>query len=374
MTPKTGYVWHERYAWHDTGNFAGLFEGGRYIQPYQTFESPESKARFAGLVEVSGLLDQLERIRAREASDEELLRVHTKDYIERIRDLSAENGGDGGDGNTPFGRGSFELAKLAAGGTIAAAEAVITGTCRNAYALVRPPGHHAEPDLGRGFCLFANVPIALEHLRDVHGVQRVAIVDYDVHHGNGAQKIYWNDPDVLTISIHQDRLFPVDSGLLSEQGGPEALGTNINVPLHAGAGDHAYWAAIDRVVTPALTTFEPEIILVSSGFDASAFDPLGRMSVTSHGFRGIAERLINVADSVCEGRIVFSHEGGYSPVHVPYCGLAVLEALSGIRTEVSDPFELSVGNSPTKPLTQWQDAEIEQAAELARRLGMIADT
>ena len=370
MTRKTGYVWHEQYAWHDTGTFAGLFEGGGYLQPLQTFESPESKSRMAGLVEVSGLLPQLDRISAREATDEELLRIHTPAYVDRIRRESREHGGDGGDGTTPFGRGSFELAKLAAGGTLVAAEAVVTDRVDNAYALVRPPGHHAEPDLGRGFCLFANVPIAIEHLRSQFDVERVAIVDYDVHHGNGAQKIYWDDPNVLTISIHQDRLFPVDSGLRDEHGNGAAEGTNINVPLHAGAGDEAYWAAIDRVVVPAVEAFAPDIIMVSSGFDASAFDPLGRMGVTSDGFRGIADRLVALAAATCEGRVVFSHEGGYSPVHVPFCGLAVLESLSGIRTGVEDPFDMSVGNSPTKTLTRWQTEEIEASAELARILGL----
>lgn len=373
MLRRTGYVWHEQYAWHDTGTFAGLFEAGGHVQPLQTFESPDTKSRMAGLIEVSGLLDKLTRIRALQATETDALRVHTSDYIERIRAESAIHGGDGGDGTTPFGRGSYELAMLAAGGTIAAAKAVISGEVENAYALVRPPGHHAEPDLGRGFCLFANVPIAIEHLRAHNSVARVAIVDYDVHHGNGAQKIYWDDPDVLTISIHQDRLFPIDSGLPNEQGGGAAAGTNINVPLHAGAGDGAYLDVIDRVVAPALTAFTPDLIMVSSGFDASAFDPLGRMSVTSDGFRGIADSLLAIADQVCSGRIVFSHEGGYSAVHVPFCGLAVLESLSGIRTAVEDPFDLSVGESPTKVLTEWQRAEIDQAAELARRLGMIVD-
>lgn len=373
MTRRTGYVWHEQYAWHDTGANAGAFPSGGFTQPHEPYESAQSKSRMAGLIEVSGLLGQLVRVAARQVSDEDLLRVHTPGHVERIRAQSEANGGDGGDGITPFGRGSYEIARLAAGGTLAAAEAVLSGEVDNAYALVRPPGHHAEPDQGRGFCIFANVPIAIEKLRADGQVTRVAVVDYDVHHGNGAQKIYWDDPDILTISIHQDRLFPVDSGMLDERGGATAKGTNINVPLHAGAGDGAYWEAIERVVGPAVAAFQPDLIMVSSGFDPSAFDPLGRMSVTSNGFRGIAERLLAVADEACDGRIVFSHEGGYSPVHVPFCGLAVLEALSGIRTEVSDPFEASVSASPTKELTLWQEETIERAAELARALGLIID-
>lgn len=370
MARKTGYVWHEWYGWHDTGTHAGIFPSGGYVQPYQNFESPESKARFAGLVEVSGLLDSLTRVTPRQVSDEDLLRVHTSAHVERIRTQSDAGGGDAGDGFSPFGKGSFELAKFAAGGTLAAAEAVLDGVVDNAYALVRPPGHHAEPDQGRGYCLFANVPVAIEALRAQGKVNRVAIFDYDVHHGNGAQKIYWEDPNVLTISVHQDRLFPQDSGLADERGAGPGFGTNLNIPLPAGSGDEAYWRVVEQVAAPAIKSFAPDIIIVSSGFDPSAFDPLGRMSVTSTGFRGVAERLLEIADEACSGRIVFSHEGGYSAVHVPFCGIAVLETLSGLKTDVEDPFNESVGNSPTKTLTSIQEDVIAQSAELAKQLGM----
>ncbi|MBK0418611.1 class II histone deacetylase [Leucobacter sp. CSA1] len=370
MSRNTGYVWHEQYAWHDTGTHAGIVPSGGYVQPYHNFESPESKARMAGLIEVSGLLKSLTRIDARPVTDEDLLRVHTPEYVERIRTQSQGSGGDAGDGYSPFAHGAFELAQLAAGGTLAAAEAVLRGEVDNAYALVRPPGHHAEPDQGRGYCLFANVSVALENLRARGLVERVAIFDYDVHHGNGAQKIYWEDPDTLHISVHQDRLFPVDSGMMDEQGGSAGEGFNINVPLPAGSGDGAYADVVERVAAPAIRAFEPELIVVSSGFDPAALDPLGAMSVTSDGFRRVAQGLLDVADEVCDGRIVFSHEGGYSPVQVPYCGLAVLEALSGVRTDVVDPFTASFDQSPTRQLQPWQDEVIEDAARLARALGV----
>lgn len=370
---RTGYVWDERYAWHDTGTHAGLFPSGGYVQPFKNFESPESKARMAALVEVSGMIGNLTRVPAREVSEEDLLRVHTAGHIDRIRSQSDSAGGDAGDGFSPFGRGSFEIAKLAAGGTLAAAEAVMDGLVDNAYALVRPPGHHAEPDQGRGYCLFANVPVAIEALRASGRVQRVAIFDYDVHHGNGAQKIYWNDPNVLAISVHQDRLFPTDSGLVTERGEGAGVGRNINVPLPAGCGNGAYLEVVDEVALPAIRAFKPDLIMVSSGFDPSAFDPLGRMTVTAAGFKQMAEKLIAVADEVCGGRIVFSHEGGYSPVHVPFCGLAVLEALTGVDTGVEDPIDISVGESPAHELTATQKETIEQSAVLARALGMIVD-
>lgn len=365
-TRRTGYMWEERFAWHDTGTAAGIWPSGGFIQPHQAFESSESKARFAGLVEVSGLAKELVRIPARIASDDEILRVHTADYLARLAELSSGRGGDAGDGATPFGATSLDIARLAVGGLIHSAEAVVRGDIDNAYALTRPPGHHAEPDLGRGYCLLSNVGIAIEHLRATTGIERVAIVDYDVHHGNGAQRIFWDDPNVLHISLHQHRLFPQESGELSEIGGESAEGYNINIPLPAGTGNGGYLQAIRQVAVPAIQKFKPEVIFVSSGFDPSALDPLGCMTVTSDGFRMFAHEILNVADEVCDGRAVFAHEGGYSPVHVPFCGVAVLEELSGARTDVVDPFGVSFDDSPAHELLPHQAQVVEAAAAVAK--------
>jgi acetoin utilization deacetylase AcuC-like enzyme len=370
MTRRTGYVWHERYAWHDTGTHVGIYPSGGMSQPYHAFESSQSKSRIAGLIEVSGMLDELTRVSARPATRDELLRVHTAAHVDRIRRESDGTGGDGGDGTTPFGPGSFEIAALAAGGTIAATDEVLAGAADNAYALVRPPGHHAVAETGMGYCLFNNVAVAIEHARATYGTKRVAIVDYDVHHGNGAQSIYWDDPNVLTISLHQERLFPQDSGDVGETGGPGAVGSCINVPLPAGSGNGAYLAAIDRVVAPAIAAFDPELIMVCSGFDASPLDPLGCMTVGSEGFGRIAARLVEIADEVCDGHLVFTHEGGYSPVHAPFCALAVLEALSGRPTGVVDPFAVGFEHSPAHALRPWQDDAIARAEEVVRALGV----
>jgi len=362
---RTGYVWHEHYTWHDTGTHAGLLPAGGFVQPFSNFEAPESKSRFAGLVEVSGLIDDLVTVAARRASEEDILRVHTREHLERIKAASANAGGDAGDGESPFGRGSYEIALLAAGGTIAATEAVLTGQADNAYALVRPPGHHAVRDRGMGYCIFANIAVAIEWARANHGIRRVAVVDYDVHHGNGTQTIYETDPDVLTISIHQDGLFPADSGGLDETGVGPGVGTALNIPLPAGCGNGAYLHAVQRVVLPALRAFRPELILVASGFDAGACDPLGRMTVTATGFASIANQLVAAAEELCQGRLVMSHEGGYSPVYVPFCGLAVLEALSGRTTGVGDPFAHIWENSPQHSLTPWQNEILIAAGQLA---------
>jgi acetoin utilization deacetylase AcuC-like enzyme len=212
------------------------------------------------------------------------------------------------------------------------------------------------------------VSLAIEHLRRTYSVDRVAIVDYDVHHGNGAQRIYWEDPGVLAISIHQDRLFPTDSGLVSENGEGKGDGYNLNIPLPAGSGNGAYLDAFDRVVMPALQAYKPDIILVSSGFDPSPLDPLGGMCVTSGGFRAISRRILEAADQLCSGRVVFSHEGGYSAVHVPFCGVAVIEEMSGITTDVTDPFNVNFEGSPAHQLLPHQKEVIDAAASQLRKI------
>jgi acetoin utilization deacetylase AcuC-like enzyme len=367
----SGYVWHELYAWHDTNQgVAGTGRAGLQAQPFSHVESPETKTRLNSMIHVSGLIDSLTRIPPRYATEEDLLRVHTSDHVESVRRLSEAGGGDGGDGLTPFGAGSYEIAKLAAGGTIAALEAVLDGTVRNAYALVRPPGHHARPEKGMGACLFANIAIAIQWARATRAVGRVAVVDWDVHHGNGTQTIFEEDPDTLTISLHQEQLFPFDSGFLEENGTGAGAGATINIPLPAGTGNGGYIDAVREAVVPALEAFKPEVILVASGFDASALDPLGNQVVTSRGYREMTRLLMAAADDLCDGRLVLSHEGGYSPIYVPFCGLAVLEQLSGINTGVDDYLEELWARGPASKATEAQLAVIAQARGLARRLGM----
>jgi acetoin utilization deacetylase AcuC-like enzyme len=215
--------------WHDTGRATAASPGRKWMQAWEHYENPETKRRFRNLVEVAGLFDDLVALKPRMATVDEILRFHTPDYVESIRAMSDASGGNAGE-LTPFGPGSFEIALLAAGGTITAVDAVLEGRGRNAYALVRPPGHHAEADRGRGFCIFGNVVVAIEHARAKRGVARVATVDWDVHHGNGTQKAYYRDPQVLTISIHQDRLYPRDSGGLDERGEGSAPASTSTFP------------------------------------------------------------------------------------------------------------------------------------------------
>lgn len=362
MSTKTGWIWHEAFNWHNTGNGSGFFMPGGLIQPGEPYDTPATKGRFASLVEVSGFDQKLEKIRPEPVTDEEILRVHTKEYLDLVKSLD-ETGGDAGE-QAVFGAQGMGIAMLAAGATATAVRSVLSGKVKNAYALMRPAGHHAEPDRGRGFCLFANTSIAARIAQEEFGLKRIAIVDWDVHHGNGTQAVFWNDPSVLTISIHQEQLYPSDSGFRSENGGEGAEGTAMNIPLPAGTGDEGYLTAVKEVVVPALERFKPELIIVGSGLDAAVTDPLGRMVVTSEGFRAISKEILAAAEKLCDGKMVFSHEGGYSAAYVPFCGIAVLEAISGLDSGVVDPnFEL-FKNYPQLKIETWQQDAIDKAAEL----------
>jgi acetoin utilization deacetylase AcuC-like enzyme len=363
----TGLVWHERYMWHDAGRWPGIVPPGGLMQPHETVEHPDAKRRLYNLIEVSGLAASLTRVDPQPASDDDLARFHDRGYLDRLRELSAGFGGDAGE-VAPFGPGSYEIARLAVGGIIQAVDAVLAGRLANAYALVRPPGHHAEPGRGRGFCLLGNIAIAVKHAQAVRGVGRVAIVDWDVHHGNGTQGAFYGDPSVLTISLHQDRLYPLESGAVDENGDGKGRGLNINVPLPPGCGDGAYRAAIERVVLPALCRARPELIVVGCGFDASFLDPMGRMLCHSGTYREMTRMLMIAARDLCGGRLVLCHEGGYSPAYTPACGLAVIEELAGARTAYEDfagTWAAAIGG---QELAAHQEAAIAAAVPLVTRV------
>ena len=296
-----------------------------------------------------------------------MTRFHTPEYVETIREMSASDGGDAGEG-APFSHGGFEIALLAAGGTITAVDAVLDNEVDNAYALVRPPGHHAERDRGRGFCVFGNVAIAAMHALADRGLGRIATIDWDVHHGNGTQQAFYDRDDVLTMSIHQDNWYPRDSGALEETGEAAGDGYNINVPLPPGSGHGAYLATIEQVIVPALEAYKPDLILVPSGFDGGMYDPLGRMMAYSETFREMTRLLLEAADQLCGGRLVLSHEGGYSPTYVPFCGLAVVEELSGRRSEAGDPMADNAAGAGGQGLQPHQQARISEAATMVERL------
>lgn len=363
---RVGYLCDPLYFWHDTGTGGDEpSDPRRGLQPVNRhYSAPVPKRRLHEIIQVSKLRDRVLDLRAREATEEEILRVHTSRHLERMKAESAKpKGGDCGDGGSPFGHNAVDIALMSSGGAIAATEAVLNADVDTAYALINPPGHHAERDRGMGFCLFNNVSVAAAHALQREDVHRVAIVDWDVHHGNGTQDIWWNNPDVLTISIHQDRNFPVDSGFVDERGEGEGYGFNFNIPLPPGSGNVVYLDVMERLVVPALDKFKPDIIFVSCGFDAAMQDPLGRMMVTTEGFRAMTQHVIEAAERLCGGRLVFVQEGGYCQYYVPFCGLATLEALTGDDSGFEDGYDSIVRGQIRSSLTTEQIEAIETARQ-----------
>ena len=319
--------------------------------------------RIKSLVEVSGLGERLTHLRPRAATRAEVERYHCASYVDRLQELSEIGRGDAGSGAL-VGPSSFEIALLAVGGCITAVEAVVAGQIDNAYALVRSPGHHAVAHQGMGSCLLSNAALAAMHARQALGIGRVAIVDWDAHHGNGSQDAFWDDPSVLTVSLHQDSCFPPASGAVSDTGGPEAPLANVNLPLPPGSGTGAFAAAFERVIVPALDRFRPELVIVAAGYDSCAWDPHARLMLHSEAYRDLTRAMQKVADRHASGRLVVVHEGGYAPAYAAFLGLAVLEELSGVRTEVGDPFlELFLGYG-YQGLQPHQDSVIAAAARL----------
>jgi acetoin utilization deacetylase AcuC-like enzyme len=339
MVSKTAFFHDEKTLWHFGAVHAGNLPAGGWVQPSGSgfmAEAPEPKRRIVSLLDVSGLMSQLDRRSSSPASDEELRRVHTSAYLSDFRSKSAAGGGIIGH-DASFGPGGYDVAALSAGLAIGALDAVWSHDAENAYAMSRPPGHHCLPNEGMGFCLLANVAIAVEAAIANHSLSRVAIIDIDVHHGNGTQTIFYDRPDILTISVHQENCYPPGSGQSHERGADRGMGYNVNVPLLAGGGDRAYADAFELIVLPMLRAYKPEVIVIAAGFDANALDPLARMQAHSGTFAMMMAQLKAAAKDLCGGRIVVVHEGGYSEAYVPFCANAAIAELAGLVSPVEDP-------------------------------------
>ena len=262
--------------------------------------------------------------------------VHTAQYLAHLQATSRLPTARFLEPDTYVTPHSYEIACLAAGGAVSAVDAVLLGEAHNAAVLVRPPGHHATRSRAMGFCLINNVAVAARHAQRAHDVERVAIVDYDVHHGNGTQDIFYDDPTVLYVSTHQSPLYP-GTGSIAETGRGGGRGYTVNVPLPPGVGDDGFFAVFSEVVLPILDQFRPELVLVSVGFDAHWTDPLASMSLSLTGYDRLARRLIDGASAWCDGRIVFLMEGGYD-LQVLGVGWAnIVRALLGDE-DADDPF------------------------------------
>lgn len=360
----TAFFTDERCFWHGGGNYAMTLPVGGFVQPGGGLpESPETKRRLKNLIEVTGLVQELAVQSAPEASRDDLLRVHPASYLDAFKAASDAGGGELGL-RTPFGRGGYEIAALSAGLAKGAVVSVLEGQVRNAYALSRPPGHHCLPDWPNGFCLLNNIGVAIRAAQAAGLARRVAVVDWDVHHGNGTEAVFWTDPEVLTISLHQERNYPLDTGGAEARGAGKGHGFNINIPLPPGCGHASYLEAMARIVLPALQRFRPDLIVVACGYDASGIDPLGRMLATAETFRAMTGQMMRAAAELCGGRLVLVHEGGYSDVHVPFCGHAVLEELSGSAIRAPDPLAATL--KARQPGPEWQ-------AHVSAHIGRLVD-
>jgi len=325
----------------------GLVDDERFLAHRAPFDHPEHPGRLSAIrsrLEADGLAGRCHRIPAREATDEELERIHTPEHVAAI-DATARSPFLQLDPDTYTNRYSALAARLAAGGLVDLAAAIAEGRLENGFALLRPPGHHAEADQAMGFCLFNNIAVAARAAQASPSARRILIVDWDLHHGNGTQHSFWKDPTVLYFSTHQFPFYP-GTGAVGELGAGEGEGFTINVPFPAGCGDPEYLSAFDRILMPIAARFEPDLVLVSSGFDAAEGDPLGAMRLSSAGYAAMASRLKRLAG----GRVALALEGGYD-----------LEAISAaasacLRTLLGDPPAPEPGGNPSAEATSVLDA------------------
>lgn len=307
----TGLVYHPDYLKHDLK------------------AHPENANRLRSIVKIleeKGLLEKLISISPRKATIKELEYAHQVNYINKVDSLCRE-GRRRLDADTYISPSSFEVALLAVGGLLEAIDAVIQGKVKNALALVRPPGHHAGPAEGRGFCLFNNVAIAARYGQERYRLKKVLIIDWDVHHGNGTQDIFYEDPSVLYVSFHRSPFYPGTGGVEEKGEGP-GEGYNMNFPFSSGSSGDDYLDIFHRILIPKVEEFAPEIIFISAGFDGHRDDPLGGMNLTEADFGRFTDLVRDMAQG-CQGRIVSALEGGYDLQALPRCILAHLESLQG---------------------------------------------
>jgi len=293
---RLGYLLDEVYLEHDPGS--------------RHPESPGRLAAVRGALADCDVFSRWKRVPARPARLDEMELIHHSSLLEHV-ESAARRGPSHLDPDTVVSTGSYRAAIFAAGGALACIDAICTGRILRAFAFVRPPGHHAEPDRSMGFCLFNNVALAAAYARIEHHLGRVAVVDFDLHHGNGTQACFYDDPNILYVSSHQYPFYP-GTGDFAEVGQKQGRGFTVNFPLPKGTGDEVLIPLYSRIVRSILEQYQPQLILVSAGFDAHFLDPLGGLRVTSAGYASVAASLIRAADELCAGRICFVLEGGYS--------------------------------------------------------------
>ena len=344
-TTSTGFVYHADYLKHDTG-----------VHP----ETAERLRAIIRKLEETGIAEKLRKIVPTKASKEQLRYVHAPEYIKEVEAI-CRRGGGALDPDTPLCEDTYEIAMLAAGGVIKAVDEVMdeSNSLKHVFALIRPPGHHATPNKGMGFCIFDNIAIAAEHLKREYGINRVLIADWDVHHGNGTQRMFFDDASVLYFSTHQYPHYP-GTGWIDEVGKGKGEGFTVNVPLPAGTDDDGYLYALTNILVPIAMEFRPDFVLVSVGFDAHVADPLASMNVTSRGFGLFTSLIKDIAGKNSNGRIVMALEGGYNLDAVAESALSVFSSL------LSDESKLRVKESEIRASEQVR-RRVEEVKEVQRR-------
>lgn len=316
---EVGIVYDPIYLKHDTG---GHPENARRLETIISY------------LEQTGLKQQLKSIKPRPATIEELALVHEKEYISHVRQ-TAQSGGGWLDADTVMSADSYEVALYAAGGIIKATEAVISGEVASAFGLVRPPGHHATSRQAMGFCLFNNVAIAAKHALKKYGLERIVIIDFDVHHGNGTQESFYDDPQVLYISTHLYPFYPGTGGI-EETGSGAAIGDTVNIPLPAGCGDDEYEKVFEEIIVPVARRFKPQLIMSSAGYDSHWTDQLATMQVSVKGFARMVTAIGRLSDELCSGHLVLTLEGGYNLTALAASVKATFDVLLG-NARIEDP-------------------------------------
>lgn len=327
----------------------------RIFLKHQT-DSLEHASRLQAIVselQDYGLWQQLPCQRPRAALPSEVTLAHPPDYLEALQAFCAAGGGVWAE-DTLVDKDTYEVAVRAAGAVLDGIDAVLTGKYQRALALVRPPGHHAAPLRGGGFCILNNLAIGAEYARRKYGVERLAILDWDAHHGNGLQSFFYADPQVLYISLHQDGLYPY-TGWAKETGEGDGKGFNINIPLPKDTGDAGYYYAMQKIVLPVLEQFQPQLLLVAAGFDAHFADPLSSLALTSEGFGQLAAMIRELP-------LVAALEGGYDPATVGHAVAAVVAEWGECSIEVTDP-----AAPPYAPVRPTQRLRIDDAWEIQKQ-------
>ncbi len=323
---KTALIYDEDYLRHDSG-----------------YGHPESSSRLLETIRYlkeTGLMDKLLLVKPVKASESDLERVHTREHIKSIKSFSGM-GGYRIDGDTYVSKDTFEIARLAAGGEMLAGEFVVSGEVDNAYALVRPPGHHARQGMAAGFCYFNNVAVAIRYLQEKFDLERVLIFDWDAHAADGTMAIFWEDPSVLNISIHQDpRTHYPGKGFIDELGAGKGEGFTVNIPMAPSSGDSDYIYMIKNFVYSLARDYRPDLIVISAGMDSHRDDMLSSLQLTEQGYSEMTRLLVELAEECCKGRIFVELEGGYNLKALAKSNYEIIKSLLGEPSRYSIPEEV----------------------------------